>query len=62
MNHIQLSLTLALGPTASPACEGHETAELESRIDAIRAAVAQIPGASILDVDLEIIGTQAVAG
>ena len=55
MNRKQITITIDAGPTDRPACEGHEVAELAQHVDAIRAAMAAIPGAAIVDLNLEII-------
>ena len=61
MNRKQITITLDVGPTDKPASEGHEVAELAQHVDAIRAAVATMQGAAIVDLDLEIIEPSAAS-
>ena len=56
MNRNRVYLYLDLGPTDKPAGEDNEQAELSKYMDAIRSAVATIPGASILSALPEIVG------
>ena len=55
MNRRQITITIDAGSTDRPAGEGHEVAELAQHVGAIRAAMTAIPGAAIVDLDLEII-------
>ena len=59
MNRKQITITIDAGPTDKPAGEGHEVAELGQHVEAIRSAVDAIPGAAIVDLDLEIIAPTA---
>ena len=61
MNRKQITITIDAGPTDKPACEGHEVALLSQYGEAFRIAVAAIPGAAIVDLDLEIIEPSAAS-
>jgi hypothetical protein len=58
MNRKQITITIDVGSTEHPASEGHEAAELAAHSDALQAVVAAIPGAVLVDVQLEIVEAQ----